>query len=140
MAGFPESIMVIDDDPAILEVEELALQRVGNIVIKTCEDCGKALTAAREGFVPDLILLDLKMPDRDGTVAVREFRAYDRLARVTIVGALGVAMHDEYGVLGVIGVIHKPFKPSDLIMKIQKMWQTHCFGRAGEGKGKPENS
>lgn len=129
MAGFPERVLVVDDDETLLEVEELALRRVGDIEIQTCESCDHAVSVV-EMFVPDLILLDLKMPDKDGTDAVREFRQVEKLANTPIVFVTGedkVVMLDEYKKLGVLGVIHKPFKPSDFVMNIQKLWQAHRF-------------
>lgn len=129
MAGFPENVLLVDDDDSILEIEELALRRVGDIQIKACNSCDQALELVN-GFAPDLVLLDLKMPGRDGTEVVRAFRANDDLAYTPIIFVTGehkVRMQDDYKALGVIGVIHKPFKPSELVTHVQKHWQAHRF-------------
>jgi len=127
MSGFPEKILIIDDDHALLEVEELALKRFGDIEVQLCDSCDQAVTAI-ENFTPELILLDLKMPDKDGTEAVRELRKIEKISGTPIIFVTGehrVIMQDDYKVLGVIGIIYKPFKPSDFITGIQDLW--HMF-------------
>ncbi len=129
MAGFPEKVLVIDDDPMLLEMEEQALSRAGDIEIKTCNGYEEALSSVN-GFVPDLILLDLRMPGKDGTETISDLKAVPQISKTPVIFVTGehrVTMQDEYKELDVIGVIHKPFKPSDFIMSIQRLWQAYRF-------------
>lgn len=132
MAGFPENVLIVDDDEVLLEIEELALKRAGDIAVQACATCDQAVEVAGT-FTPDLVLLDLKMPGKDGTDVVREFRKMERLADVPIIFVTGehkLVMQDEYRTLGVLGIIYKPFKPSEFIMNIQKFWQGSRFNAA----------
>ena len=130
MAGFPKKIFIIDDDEHIREITHQALQIAGDIDIKSCASCDEALGVLNEGAAPDLVLLDLKMPDKDGTDTIRELRKLDAVKGTPIIFVTGiqkVAMMDEYKALGVLGVIHKPFLPSKFVGHIQKMWQEHSY-------------
>jgi adenylate cyclase len=69
----PPRILVVDDNPANLEIMEARLVRQGYEVI-TAKDGEEALVAARNG-TPDLILLDVMMPGKDGIEVCRELKA-----------------------------------------------------------------
>src|SRR5918996_6397462 len=69
----PPRLLVVDDNPANLEIMEARLARQGYEVI-TARDGDEALIAARE-HTPDLILLDIMMPGRDGIEVCRELKA-----------------------------------------------------------------
>jgi adenylate cyclase len=69
----PPRILVVDDNPANLEILETRLTRQGYEVI-TARDGDQALVAAR-AHTPDLILLDVMMPGKDGIEVCRELKA-----------------------------------------------------------------
>jgi class 3 adenylate cyclase/CheY-like chemotaxis protein len=69
----PPRLLVVDDNPANLEIMEARLARQGYEII-TAKDGDQALTAAR-AQTPDLILLDVMMPGRDGIQVCRELKA-----------------------------------------------------------------
>jgi adenylate cyclase len=69
----PPRILVVDDNPANLEILEARLARQGYEVI-TAKDGEQALIVARDG-TPDLILLDIMMPGKDGIEVCRELKA-----------------------------------------------------------------
>ena len=69
----PPRILIVDDNPANLEILETRLVRQGYEVI-TARDGDEALVAARER-TPDLILLDVMMPGKDGIQVCRELKA-----------------------------------------------------------------
>jgi class 3 adenylate cyclase len=69
----PPRLLVVDDNPANLEVLETRLARQGYEIV-TARDGDEALVAARE-HTPDLILLDVMMPGRDGIAVCRELKA-----------------------------------------------------------------
>lgn len=121
--------MIIDDDRTVLELEALTLKRAGNIQIRACENGEQAAEALRN-FSPDIILLDLKMPGKDGTDVLRDLRQISRTAQTPVIFVTGeeqLEMREEYKVIGVLGIVQKPFKPSELVMTIQKLWQVYRF-------------
>jgi adenylate cyclase len=79
----PARILVVDDNPANLEIMETRLARQGYEIV-TARDGDEALIAAREQ-TPDLILLDVMMPGKDGIQVCRELKADDGLPFMPII-------------------------------------------------------
>ena len=119
--------MLIDDDDNLRGVITETLQARGNVSVMSCASCKRAIGVSRQ-FSPNLILLDLRMPGKDGTEtlkALREIKALDNVPVIFVTGAHKVNMIDDYKKLGVIGVIHKPFTPSELKEYISGIWGEH---------------
>jgi len=124
MTDLPGRIMLIDDDDTLREVMTETLQARGNVSVMPCADCSKAIDVADQ-FSPHLILLDLRMPGKDGPETLKLMRNVDALKETPVIfvtGAGKVQMVDDYKHLGVIGVIHKPFTPSELKEHISGIW------------------
>lgn len=106
-------ILHVDDDSDIREIARLSLEDLGGFVLLQCANAAQALEKA-EKFNPDLLLLDLKLPDVDGASVLQELRKIKGLAQVPAIYLTAKAMlaeqiealEDE-----VIGVILKPFDP-----------------------------
>jgi adenylate cyclase len=79
----PARILVVDDNPANLEILETRLARQGYEVI-TAKDGDEALCLAR-AQTPDLILLDVMMPGKDGIEVCRELKADEGLPFMPII-------------------------------------------------------
>jgi two-component system alkaline phosphatase synthesis response regulator PhoP len=69
----PFRVMVVDDDKDILELLEYNLEREG-FVVRTVENSEEAIAVAKD-FIPDLIILDIMMPHRNGIEVCRELRS-----------------------------------------------------------------
>ncbi|MDP2726105.1 MAG: response regulator, partial [Dehalococcoidia bacterium] len=67
------SVLVVDDEPMILDIVRLTLEREGFDVYEA-EDGYKAMEKARE-VIPDIVLLDVMMPDMDGFEVLKEIRS-----------------------------------------------------------------
>ena len=67
-----KKILLVDDDPGIIEVLRLYFEKEG-YVVSTCSQGDMAL-AAVDSFKPDIILLDLMLPGMDGNDICRELR------------------------------------------------------------------
>jgi DNA-binding response OmpR family regulator len=68
-------IAIIEDDPVISQMYRMKFEADGFEV--QLADNGKRGVALVEGFKPDLILLDMKMPGMDGSEALAEIRSHD---------------------------------------------------------------
>jgi adenylate cyclase len=79
----PPRLLVVDDNPANLEILETRLTRQGYEVI-TASDGDQALVAAR-AHTPDLILLDVMMPGKDGIQVCQELKADPRLPFMPVI-------------------------------------------------------
>jgi len=124
-------ILVIDDDPDLLAVVSLALSALGGFDVLTCASPRDALDmAARED--PDLILLDIMMPDVDGFGVLRSLREGAATSSIPIV-MMSAAVRPQdtpgYQSLGCVGLIAKPFDPAALPQKLERLWSAHVEHR-----------
>ena len=116
-----KTILIIDDDPAITESTQLALEAFGYDV-QTAGDgaTGLALTEVRK---PDLVILDMMMPKRSGFLVLETLRQLDTdPTRIIMITANEGNRHKEYAEqLGVDAYIRKPFPMETLIAEVQRL-------------------
>jgi CheY-like chemotaxis protein len=120
-------VLVVEDDPDIQLVAELALSAIGGLEV---EVCGSAMDALDEAvtFRPDLILLDVMMPGMDGPSALDALREIPEIARTPVVFMTARAQPQEiarYMQMGSLGVIPKPFEPQALAATLRALWERH---------------
>lgn len=80
-------LLVVDDDPRIRRLLEVLLSGSGHEVVLA--DSARAALAYLRGETPDLILLDIMMPDMDGLTLLGRIRAVRRLAKVPVLMLTG---------------------------------------------------
>jgi two-component system, OmpR family, alkaline phosphatase synthesis response regulator PhoP len=117
-------VMVVDDDPDILELLEYNLQKEGYDV-RTAPDGRKALEIGRV-FLPELVVLDIMMPHVDGIEAGRQLRAIPELRQTYILYL--TARSEEYSEVAAFEVgaddyITKPIKPRALMSRINALFR-----------------
>lgn len=120
-------ILYVEDDDDIRQVSQLALEDVGGYEVKLCESGQKALDSVTS-FSPDLILLDVMMPDMDGIETLQKLQERGALERVPVVLMTAKVHPDEmarYRGMGVVDVIPKPFDPMTVSDEIARIWR-HC--------------
>jgi len=116
-------IMLVDDEPDIRTVAELALSSVGGweVVLATSgEDALDKLKSDR----PDIVLLDVMMPDMDGPTVLRRIREQKEISNVPVIFMTAKVQKrevDHYLELGACGVIGKPFDPMQLPEQIREI-------------------
>ncbi|MDQ1298152.1 MAG: hypothetical protein QG558_691 [Campylobacterota bacterium] len=106
-------ILVVDDVPT--NVQALALLLKEDYGIKVATDGVRALQLAGQDPIPDLILLDVKMPDMDGYDVLRLLKENSDTAKIPIIFVTGKDSEEEeeYGLeLGAVDYITKPIRPS----------------------------
>jgi len=89
-------ILIVDDEPGITRTMKVNLERTGVYTVRTENQAGQALAAARE-FEPDLILLDVMMPDMDGGEVAAGFRDDPALQHIPIVFLTAIVSKKETG-------------------------------------------
>lgn len=112
----PWRILVVDDDPDILTICRVGLERVSGCEVETVTSGREALERA-QAFHPDVILLDVMMPEMDGVATAERLRQSGTMRDVPVVflTAKSPAYRSEGSLLrGAAGVIKKPFDPMTL--------------------------
>ena len=89
-----ERLLVVDDEPQLTRMVKLNLERTGNYEVREENLGSKALEAARE-FRPDVALLDIMMPDMEGSDVAAAFRDDPILSYVKIVFLTAIVTKDE---------------------------------------------
>ena len=114
-------IMCVEDDSDIRMIIEFSLSTVGGYDVCMCTG-GQSALAQAPIFKPDLILLDVMMPDLSGPETLAALRQQTGMQGVPVVFLTAKAMPDEVeGLLqfGATGVIVKPFNPMTLPLDIR---------------------
>ncbi len=114
-----EHILVVDDEPSIVEVVGLYLQREGYRV--TVARDGQAALEAVHRERPDLIVLDLMLPKVDGLEITRRLRGYgDIPIPIIMLTAKGEEMDRILGLeMGADDYVVKPFSPQELVSRVK---------------------
>lgn len=119
-------ILYVEDDLDIQAVAQIALEVVGGFTLKTCSSGAEAIAAIEQGFVPDLLLLDVMMPNMDGPTTLAELRKRAATATTPVIfmtAKVQSSEQDYYFTLGAIGVIAKPFDPMALAGQARALWE-----------------
>jgi CheY-like chemotaxis protein len=111
-----EKVLMVDDDANIRLITEMSLKKLTKWHITVAASGHEALQAA-EKDAPDLILLDMMMPQMDGLTVFSELKTKlgDDMPKVILMTAKVQAHEvDHYKQLGAAGIISKPFDPMTL--------------------------
>jgi two-component system response regulator MtrA len=117
-------VLVVDDDAALAEMLTIVLRKEGFEPL-VCANGDRALEAFHE-FRPDVVLLDLMLPGKDGIDVCREIRAEAGTPIVML-----TAKSDTVDVVlglesGADDYVVKPFKPKELLARIRARVRTHA--------------
>ena len=116
-------ILVVDDDPEIVELFVDVLERDGRFEVKTAATGYDAGLLTQE-FLPDLIILDYMLPDINGNVVCKTLRQKPEFEAVKIIIVSGVVNQDEINDLlksGADDFVKKPFNIDKLIERIGEL-------------------
>lgn len=129
----PQRILVVDDDKQITRLVASYLEKAGFTVL-AAHDGENALRIIRHEL-PDLVILDLMLPGRDGWEITRTLRADDRLAAIPIL-MLTARVEDTDKILGLeLGAddyLTKPFNPREVVARVRAILR-----RAGHNRKAP---
>ena len=132
----PARILVVDDEPCILDLLETTLTAAGALVTTAANGPSALATVAADP--PDLILLDIRMPGIDGWEVLKHLSACPRTARIPV--ALETSAED-YSSLdrarreGVAAFISKPFRLSEVVETCRRIFEG---ARPLQGRAKEE--
>ncbi len=128
-----ERILVVDDDPEIVRLVRGYLTQAGYQVLTAAN--GATAVAALRREKPDLIILDLMLPDRDGWDITRFVRG-DRQLQATPIIMLTARIEDTDKIVGLeMGAddyVTKPFNPRELVARVRSQLRRIQLDTAGE--------
>jgi two-component system, OmpR family, response regulator len=128
-AGEPLRVLVVDDEPSITDAVATALRYEG---FETREAAsGRAVEPAIDSFRPDLIVLDVMLPDLDGLQIARRLRDGNRRTPVIFLTArdatedkvAGLAVGDDY--------VTKPFSLAEIVARVRAVLRRTRGGEEG---------
>ena len=124
--GSSRKILIIDDDPTVRELMRRQLERDG-FEVHSASDGKEGITKARD-IKPDLITLDILMPDLDGWSVLRALKADPEVSSIPVVMASILDEKNKGFSLGAADYLSKPLERERLIGSIRNL--------IGEGEGK----
>jgi len=114
-------ILVVDDAGFMRKMVQSHLSKAGYDTFVEGEDGQRAVELFQE-HAPDLVIMDITMPNMDGIEALRIIRKANPSAKVVMCSAMGQeSMVMEAIKLGALDFIVKPFKPERIIQTVSKI-------------------
>ncbi len=111
------NVLVVDDDLGVLKLIDLMLRLEGMDVTATPQPCDGLEILGRER--PDVIVLDLGLPEMDGREFFRQARLRGYEGPVVICSAYGATAAQQE--LGAEAALNKPFNPEELVRVVQRL-------------------
>lgn len=117
------SVLIIDDEADIRLIAQLSLEAVGGFQVHLASSAVDGMLLAQE-HRPEVILLDMMMPEMDGLSALAEIRRTVGISDIPVVFMTARAQRHEiehYLQMGALGVIQKPFDPMTLATDVRRI-------------------
>lgn len=119
MAGFLATVLICDDEPSLRELIRVSLD--GAYSFAEADDGEKSLEIARR-LKPDVVILDIMMPRRNGLEVLSELRRDEGLAATAVIVLTAQpAMRDEALRHGADVVMVKPFEPHQITAAVEEV-------------------
>jgi two-component system, OmpR family, alkaline phosphatase synthesis response regulator PhoP len=129
-------ILVVDDEPQIAEVLQAYLEREG-LIVEVCASVGEALPAL-ERFAPDVLVLDITLPDGSGLDVLRAASVPNARTPTIMLTARAEEADRIVGLeLGADDYVTKPFSPRELVARVRSLLRRTSEEPARGASGKP---
>ncbi|NIM14842.1 MAG: response regulator [Candidatus Aminicenantes bacterium] len=118
-------IMYVDDDTDLQRIVQLGLEMGGGFTVKVCGS-GEQVLREIADFQPDLLILDVVMPDMSGPKTLKTMQNMPDIPSVPVVfftSKTGPEHLQHYRSLGAIGVIKKPLDFKRLPHQVKEIWE-----------------
>lgn len=129
----PTTVLVVEDDPVIIDLLTLTLELEGWAVLRAKDAISALETARAEG--PDVVVSDVMMPGRSGLDLIADLRADEATGTIPVMllsaKALAAEVAEGYSA-GAVDYVTKPFDPDDLVERIRKVLEASGPGETGE--------
>jgi two-component system cell cycle response regulator DivK len=115
-------ILVVEDSPVNMALTVAILESAGHVILQADHAAQGIELARREQ--PDLVLMDIQLPDLDGLAATRRLKADPRTARVPVIALTAFAMkgdEDETRAAGCDGYVTKPIRYKEFLAEVNSV-------------------
>jgi two-component system OmpR family response regulator len=122
-----KKILYAEDEQDIRDIAQIALEDIGHFTVTYCKNGREVLEKAKY-IQPDLILLDVMMPEMDGPTTLQELRKityYETLPVIFMTAKIQTDEIEKYKSMGALEVISKPFDPMVLAGTITQIWERY---------------
>lgn len=120
-SSLKKKLLIVDDEPNI----RLLIKRIFEEEFTVFEaETGRKGFDMAMGQTPDVILMDVMMPDSDGMYALNEMKSHPQTSRIPVIMLTGVGYElseRQAKNLGANGYMRKPIKPQELIDAVEKL-------------------
>ncbi len=115
-------VLIVDDEPSIVNLIQMNLKLEGYDSV--CAYSGREAVEAYAAQKPDIVLLDIMLPDMDGYDVLRAIQELDRSAAVIFITANDKRTSKILGLeLGADDYITKPFDNKELVLRVKTLWR-----------------
>jgi cyclic di-GMP phosphodiesterase len=132
-------ILVIDDEEAVIRVLEWALRTAKFPNVRSVSDSSKALEAFSQ-YQPDIVLLDLNMPEPDGFTVLKQLRetapVEDFLPVLVLTGQNTAEARNRAMATGANDFLGKPVDYTEVMLRIRNLLQTRFLHQQARGMQK----
>jgi CheY-like chemotaxis protein len=121
----PRTVMVVDDDIDIVDMTRLMLEGGGYRVVPACS--GPEALQKIEDSPPDLVLLDINMPEMDGFHVLRLLKVDERTSEIPVaLFSIKMEVRDRLHGLqeGALDYITKPFSCDELLERVHRIFES----------------
>ncbi|MDJ0833998.1 MAG: EAL domain-containing protein [Gammaproteobacteria bacterium] len=123
------TIMLVDDEPVMLHIVRALLEEAGYENFITVEHSPKAIPTMEEGH-PDILLLDLDMPELDGFQVLKQIRDHERFHHLPVIILTAAEAPESKLValeLGATDFLSKPVDPSELALRVRNTLSAKAY-------------
>ena len=120
-----KSIVIVDDDVDVSQMTRMRLEQTGLYTVRVCNRGSEALAVIQETR-PEMVLLDIVMPDADGTEIARQIQEDRTLAATRVVFMTSLVAEGELDQSSVIGghpFISKPITGEALLKSVKEFFE-----------------
>ncbi len=120
------SVLLVDDEADIRRIAILSLQTIAGWTVREARSGREALTMLEEQR-PDLVLLDVMMPEMDGPTTLANMRGNRSLDGIPVIFLTAKALPSDHAMLqrlGASGVLTKPFDPLLLAAQVDRIMES----------------
>lgn len=120
-------VLIVDDEEDVRAIAQMGLEMGGGWTVLTASSGQEALVMA-ETNQPDVILLDLMMPDMDGRATLQQLKANPATRKIPVIlvtAKIQPSDQESFAQLDVAAVFAKPFRPLKLAEQIDALLDLH---------------